>query len=148
MVLGGAGAGGQTSAGTQTGSMTGGDGGGIVVFFAKKVVVTGAINANGGSGASEQGESSTARKVTAGSGAGGSILICSEDVTLGSSLLTAIAGVPVTPSGVEPFIGGAGAVGRIAIHYGRLISGTTNPAANEQQDNDFIQGSPSAYFLE
>jgi hypothetical protein len=138
-VFGGAGSGAETSLGTVTGSSSGSNGGGIVFLFVKELVVTGAINASGAAVSGEQGESSTSRTTTGGSGAGGSVVICCETATLGTGLVTASAGATLTASGAQPFTGGAGAVGRIAVHYGSsIISGTTTPSATTQQDSRLL----------
>jgi hypothetical protein len=105
----------------------GGGGGGIVFITGSSVIVTGSITTNGGAGGN-------AFYGGGGGGAGGSILIKAKIATLGTNLITAIAGAGGLGTGAGNRNGGNGGVGRIRIDYGQTLSGTTNPPASTYQD--------------
>ncbi len=98
----------------------GGYGGGIIDLFSNSLTINGTINANG--------LHDTTWPEYAGDGSGGSVIINSSSITLGSSLLTSNGG------------NGAGK-GRITIYYISSLSGTTTPAAYTQklQSQSFIK---------
>lgn len=149
IIFGGAGGGGAGESNKSDGGTggAGGVGGGIVMFFARNVVATAAITASGGAGANAtNGGGAEEGAGGGGGGGGGSILICGENVALGTAI-AAIAGAGGIHTGSQAADGGAGGTGRIAVHYGRTVTGTTNPTYNSQQDNDFIAGGTTPYFL-
>jgi len=122
----GGGGGGGTDSASNTTSGRGGNGGGIVVIIANEieVITTGTItsdgeNGFGGGGAGQRG--------VGGGGAGGSVLLLSDVLTLGTSLVTTSAGL----GGVGNVMTGPDAsVGRIAINTDTTTStGTTSPSA-------------------
>lgn len=105
----------------------GGNGGGIVAVFFKRIEVQGEVRAGGGSGVNTQ-YSAT------GGGAGGSVLLKGAELWLGSQKVKAFAGPRGGNYGWDPtWRPGDGAVGRVAIYYGQSLSGTTLPAAYTQQ---------------
>lgn len=142
MNLGGAGAGAYTHLGSMTGSTIGGAGGAIFIFISKSVILSSTVSVTGQVAVGEQGESSTSRKTTAGSGAGGSILIISETSTLGTNQATSLGGASDTASGAEPFSGGAGSVGRIAVHHSGTVTGTTSPTFTDVADASLVEATP------
>ena len=97
----------------------GGAGGGIVLIFAKNLLVTGSITCTGGNGS---GADSWAQ---GGGGAGGSIYLKGMNLTVGSGLITANGG---SGGGAG---GGNGGVGRIRLECCNR-SGTTVPVASEK----------------
>ncbi|MCB0052561.1 MAG: hypothetical protein KDE24_23795, partial [Caldilinea sp.] len=104
---------------------SGGSGGGIAVIYAREIVITGGVSANGGIGANSQVNDD------GGSGAGGSILLTAAQATLGQNRVTATGGAA---SGV----GGAGGTGRISVKYCDSATGTTSPPFSGQKINCFI----------
>jgi hypothetical protein len=98
-------------------------GGGIIIIFARTLVVSGSVTADGetaaGSGGTNVGGG--------GGGAGGSILFIVENITLGSNIVTALGSAGRTGVGGSGN-GGAGSNGRIAIARCKVTdAGTTNP---------------------
>lgn len=117
---------------SQDGPATGGNGGGIWVIWAKRIVVTGGLRANGGAGGNTTNPPYGGGGTDdGGGGAGGAILINCETADLGNSLVTATGG-----TGNQG--GGTGSVGRIRINYGRSVSGSTNPSASVSQNGSLI----------
>lgn len=130
--------GGGGGAAETTGSATfsdgggGGAGGGIVILIGKTIVVTGAITANGGQGGT------TAGGWMAGCGAGGSILLKGQNITLGTTKVTATGG-----AGSQ---GGSGGNGRIHVDYSTSLTGTTTPTLDSAQSSLFFDGGGGALF--
>jgi len=93
-------------------------------MIAKTIMVTGAIQANGGHGGQ------TTVDADGGEGAGGSILLKGQAITLGTNLVTALGGVPVDK-------GGSGGDGRIRVEYCDTLTGSTDPPASVQQISCF-----------
>jgi hypothetical protein len=120
MTFGGAGGEGGTRNNTFTTNAVEGYGGGIIVVFSNSITVTGSLNANGQNavaGDSPYGE---------GGGAGGSILLVGNSISIGTSLVTASGGAGANgASGV----GGSGGSGVIRI-VACSLSGTTIPSAS------------------
>jgi len=105
----------------------GGNGGGMVAFFFKRLEVQGEVRAGGGSGVNTQ-YSAT------GGGAGGSIFLKGNQMWLGSQKVKAFAGPRGGNYGWDPtWRPGDGSVGRVAIYYGQSLTGGTLPAAYTQQ---------------
>lgn len=120
IAMGGGGGSGGTRFGSPEYSGAGGRGGGIIILFARKIIVNGQILAKGvaGNGPSRDGQGA------GGGGAGGSILIRSVSATIGTDLIDARGGAGgITPGDQED--GGAGGNGRIRIETCDL-SGTTS----------------------
>jgi len=135
MVFGGGGGGGET-----VNNGYGGNGGGICVMFAKNIMVTGGMNFSGNNG-----NNATSDGGGGGGGAGGSILIVCQSATLGSSLITATGGSGGNGSG-GAYNGGAGGVGRIALHYSGTYSGSTNPTLYANQDTTLVESVGGIFF--
>ncbi len=111
-----------------SGSVYGGDGGGIIIIAATRVNVMGMIYANG-----ENGKSNVEGGF--GGGAGGSIYIVGSDLQLGTMQVAALGGM----GGVgRDQSGGAGGLGRIWVEYCDNITGNTNPSANTQKLDCYI----------
>jgi hypothetical protein len=129
---GGGGSGGND--GNASASGVGGIAGGVVLLICGTVSITGTVVANGNNGNNNSGEFGGGGA----GGAGGSILVKGDNVTLGSSLLTATGGI-----GGEGFstthTGGTGSTGRIHADYGTAISGTTNPTIDSRNDTTLRQ---------
>lgn len=132
MVFGG-GAGGSGDSGPRFAGIAG-NGGGIWVIIAPTINITGASSVNGGDGATQNG--------TGGSGgAGGSFLLKGVNISLGSALITAAAGVGSGGLGGDAS-GVNGSVGRIAIYSPNQsnVTGTTSPTYTFVADNNLSQG--------
>lgn len=127
MTFGGGGGGkGRDSTGGNV-AFDGGEGGGIVLIISKTITITGAINSIGTS------------RTGAGAGAGGSVLLKGQDITLGSSLITAT-------GGVNSYSASAG-TGRIHADYATSLSGTTSPTIDSRQDTSLLEASNFFLFL-
>lgn len=127
MVFGGGGGSGGQDDGSPDGNNHGGAGGGIVLLIGKTITVSGTIVSGGNNGVN----SNASYNGAGGGGAGGSILLKGQNLTLGSTKITALAGSSGT--GSTP-AGGAGAVGRIHADYSSTITGTTTPTIDTRQD--------------
>lgn len=127
MVFGGGGGGGITDNAGSVGG--GGSGGGIIFISATTLTITGAINANGGSGA-------MGSYGGGGGGAGGSILLKVQTATLGTNLVSAAGGGNSVGSGSMK--GSTGGVGRIHLDYYTSYTGTTSPTLDATQDNSLL----------
>lgn len=125
-LLGGGGGGGHTHISSSTGSSVGGAGGGVALIFGATITVHGAIAADGTMASGEQGESTTVRRVTAGSGGGGGVLVRGTNVDMAGGQITAGGGASRMPSGPEPFAGGAGGAGQVRVEHCGAFAG--NPA--------------------
>ncbi|MFA6081342.1 MAG: hypothetical protein WC741_02955 [Patescibacteria group bacterium] len=99
----------------------GGYGGGIIYISATTVTNSGTIKSNGTTGGSST-TSGTSTTGAGGGGAGGSIYILGNSVSLGTTIVTASAGSKGTGGNAA----GNGGVGRIAVG-GPSITGTTSP---------------------
>jgi len=98
----------------------GGYGGGVIFIAADTLSVSGNITSDG-----EDGQIGYKLPIGAGGGgAGGSIKIIGNSLTLGSGLITASGGT----GGDDTYDGGTGGSGRIAIYSPDSISGTTSPS--------------------
>lgn len=119
LFFGGAGSGGaqNQNGGSQRGG-NGGPGGGIILIIASIIAAT-LIENNGGDGLSTDLGNSCGG---GGSGAGGSTRLVARTLTLGSSVITSIAGIP----GVGGAFATSGTIGRIRVESCSL-TGTTNP---------------------
>ena len=118
MMFGGSGAGGkgEANAGSGAGGGDGTNGGGIVLIISPIITATGSIvsgTTNGGNGY----VSGTEGSGGGGSGAGGSLLFKGQNITLGSSIVTATGGTGGTSGGVDSGAGGNGGSGRIHVDY-------------------------------
>ncbi|MHA1842400.1 MAG: hypothetical protein ACTSYW_10540 [Candidatus Heimdallarchaeota archaeon] len=108
---GGGGSGGTQDGGENTG--VGANGGGIIIIFAREMILTGTITANGGIGGT-----CNWKRGAGGGGAGGSILINAITATLGTNKITANGGrggLIEEDCGRLDARGGCGGGGRIAI---------------------------------
>ncbi len=130
--LGGGGAGGYSK---NTGTAgQGGNGAGAILVFANTVAVTGSIQAIGDNG---QAGNSSDKLAQSGAGAGGSILIKSNNANIGTNLIATTGGIHGSGTGTtETIYGGDGGFGRIRIEYNTL-TGSTAPPASTQQVNFF-----------
>lgn len=106
---------------TSTG-MEGAKGSGIIVVFAKKLIVTGTISVKGGNSRTK----TDSRMGTGGAGSAGSFLAKIESGILGTNKIIATGG--------EIFSGTTtGGSGYIRVEYSDTITGTTNPTASTSQ---------------
>lgn len=123
----------------------GGNGGGVILAFAKTIAeVTGTIKANGAAGVAPTGTSGDSAG-GGGGGAGGSILFKCQTINYGSNLVTANGGAGGSVLAPQAGTGGAGAEGRIATYYYTSTAGTTNPIATETSDETL--GDSDGYAL-
>jgi hypothetical protein len=113
----------------------GGAGGGILVIKAGSITVTGLLASRGLAGQGNTTPTCNGASTVdcwdysgpGGGGAGGAVFLSAGQLTVGISLVTAVAGV----GGVGgTTTGGAGGAGRIALRYITAITGTSSPAAN------------------
>lgn len=132
------------SYGGHSAGQVGGDGGGILLPWAKTLTVTGGIQSNGGAGSNINTGSDN---LGAGGGAGGSIYIKSQTPTLGTTLVTATGGAGGTGSDAN-HSGGAGAVGRIHIDYITAPSGTTSPTYDGASDSTLADTPTGSSFTQ
>lgn len=138
-VFGGAGGSGAAAHNNGANGGGGGDGGGLIFIFAKDYTVTGFLYNRGENGENAENPGAGGG---GGGGAGGSTLIVCETATLGTNLLVNTAGSGGNAySGVNLPVGGAGGTGRIAVHHSRTVTGTTNPAFNDQTDTSLVESS-------
>ena len=75
-----------------------------------------------------------------GGGSGGSAIFSVATATLGTNLITVAAGAGGTKVGSDE-AGGAGGVGRIAVHHSGAITGSSTPAFDNTTDTSLIDGS-------
>jgi hypothetical protein len=131
-IFGGGGAGGGRGNNSYE-SGAGGKSGTLIFLIGKTITVTGGITSNGENGANATGVGGTTHGGGGGGGSGGGILIKGQNISLGSTVVTATGGTGGTGiSGGGN--GGAGSVGRIHVDYSGSISGTTNPTLDSTQD--------------
>ncbi|MBS3131731.1 hypothetical protein J4212_04830 [Candidatus Woesearchaeota archaeon] len=124
----GGGAGGSHDNGPLRGQ-DGGAGGGIISIVAKKVVVTGTIQSNG-----QNGNATVNRRGASGAGAGGSVYLKAENLSIGTNLVSVTGGTGGA-AGTQGGGGGSGGVGRIKLDYSS-VSGSSNPAAGATGGTD------------
>jgi hypothetical protein len=113
----------------------GGGGGGILVVKASSITVTGNLSARGTIGQGDATAGCSGSSTTScwdfsgpgGGGAGGSIYLSGDQLAVGTSLVTAVAGGGGLGGSSN---GGAGGVGRIALRYATTITGTSSPAGD------------------
>jgi len=127
--------------GAQGGSMgSGGSGGGMLIIFTKEITSAPTISANGGAGGGGD-------KAGGGGGSGGSVLIVCGSGNLGSNTITALAGARGPSPGDTSLYGGAGSVGRIAVHHSGTVTGTTNPTFTDVTDATLKEKPKGGAFL-
>ena len=130
MALGGGGAGGGADAYADSETSTGGAGGkgaGIVLIIGKTINAPTSIVSNGANGSNAGTVGGSYRHAGGGGGgAGGSILIMGHTVNIGTNKLSTTAGAGGAPSRSEGNNGGAGGKGRIAVYYGKSLSGSVS----------------------
>ncbi|MGB5051468.1 MAG: CARDB domain-containing protein [Caldilineaceae bacterium] len=109
-------------------------GGGIIAIFVRELNISGQITSKG-----ESTSTSTYYANRGGAGAGGSVLVKGETITIGGSGVNVSGGVSDKfTSGGDTAWGGAGGVGRIRVEYCDTLTGTTNPPASTQKLNCYI----------
>jgi hypothetical protein len=145
MIFGGGG-GGAARKNTDRNSGGGASGAGIIVMFGKTISTINKINAVGGIG----GSPGTGYSMPGGgSGAGGSVLICSETVNVGVDKIDVRGGVASTADAP----GGKGGKGRIAVYYGKSLSGSVSSTyygtLTTEEDTDLVeaQGVGTYWFM-
>jgi large repetitive protein len=128
---GGGGGGGSRDTASQT-IAAGGSGAGIICLFGRTITAPNSLTATGGTG----GDGS--RYCDGGGGAGGSILLCGETVDVGTDKLTVVGGAGGSNRG------GAGGRGRIAVYYGKSLSGSISASLygsyTNEQDKSLATG--------
>lgn len=122
--FGGAGGGGRANGG-ETGT-AGGDSGGIFMLFSRIVSSVSGVAMNGANSADGTGGAD------GGGGAGGSVLICCESGSLGSTTITAT-------KGSNTDLNAEGSAGRIAIHHSGTVTGTTSPTFEDVSDASMVE---------
>lgn len=134
----GGGGGGGVCGWERCGSGTGGNGGGIVAFFAQNISVTGAISSRG-TGGQNGDQGGWAGPGAGGGGAGGSIFIATKSGNSASNAIDASYGAGGTVwDGGRPSESGRGGVGRIRLEYCEEFVGSANPSASTQKLNCFM----------
>ncbi|TAK60118.1 MAG: hypothetical protein EPO22_09555, partial [Dehalococcoidia bacterium] len=119
MSLGGGGGGGSGSADGM--SYGGGSGAGMVVIVGTTIAMTGGIAANGGDNGGAPTICPNSSKALGGGGGGGSILVRTQNATLGTGTIIAVGGSGASRCGDAG--SASGAVGRIRVEYCTSISG-------------------------
>ena len=105
---------------------SGASGGAIFILISKSITLSAGVTVNGGSAI----DCADGEGACGGGGAGGSVLGVCDTATLGTNQITATAGGTST-TGAD---GGAGSVGRIAVHHSGTVTGTTNPTFVDVDD--------------
>jgi hypothetical protein len=131
---GGGGAGGDSFSGAAPGGQ-GGNGGGMILIFASKIVVTAAMDADGGAGDGNNNDAGAGA-----GGAGGSIFLKAVEAIIGTDLITARGGIGGTSTGAFNGKAGDGSAGRIRIEACK-ITGSTIPSANTSEGGHPFCGS-------
>lgn len=131
---GGGGAGGDDFSGGSVGG-DGGDGGGVLLIFAAKIVVTAAIDLDGGDGVGNNNGAGCGA-----GGAGGSLFLKAIEAIIGTNLITARGGIGGTSTGAFNGKATDGSPGRIRIEACK-ITGTSIPSANESKGGHPFCGS-------
>ena len=131
------------------GDKNGGNGGGMVFVFADNISTSGLIYCNGGNGVN-----ATSGYGASGGGAGGSILVCGGTVNIGTNKLSTTGGKGGTNGGdPNQGAGGAGGKGRIAVYYGKSLSGSVSSTyygtLTTEKDTDLVeaQGVGTYWFM-
>ncbi len=125
MTFGGSGGSGRHSGGQA------GRSGGMAVIFAKDITVAGLISSDGGT------NSVTPLSSGDGGGSGGAILIQAETAAMGTNKVHASKGAGGVGTDND---GGDGGVGRIAVHYGTSVSGSSvDPSFNSYENSNLIE---------
>ncbi|MFM7204823.1 MAG: thrombospondin type 3 repeat-containing protein [Myxococcota bacterium] len=107
----------------------GGGGGGVIFIQAGTLTVTGSIVSNGANGVQD--------RSSGGAGAGGSIWLGAQSMSLGTNLVTALGGTSSSDP-YCPVTAGLGGAGRIALYYGNTPVGSTNPTATSKASVSFL----------
>lgn len=120
-------------------NIAGASGSGIVILFTKDISISGAINVSGVQ------PSSTTQEGGCGAGAGGHVLIACETASVGTNLITSVAGT----GGVSVNVGqgGASSAGRITIHHSGTVTGTTNPTFTDVTDSSLVESGGSFFAI-
>jgi hypothetical protein len=138
MVMGGGGAGGGRNDANPSNAAGGGAGGKIISIFAKTITAPTNILSRGGAGGSAN------NSADGGGGAGGSILIVGGTVDIGSDKLS-------TTGGLNGGGGASGGKGRIAVYYGRTLTGSVSSSLygslTTEQDLTLKEGSGFLAFF-
>lgn len=117
----------------------GGAGGGVVVISAQTLTVGGSIDASGAPGEGDvtrpDEDCNTVDECwdyagPGGGGAGGSILLSADSLSVGAQSVTATGGAGGLGLEEDAGDGGDGAAGRIVLHHGGTFEGTTTPSAS------------------
>ncbi|WP_423226410.1 CARDB domain-containing protein [Candidatus Amarolinea aalborgensis] len=139
MALGGGGGGGASGGRNGCGSdgFDGANGGGAIVLLARQFNIQGTVVSSGNQGSGSS-SGNAWDEAAGGSGSGGSILLRSESIAMGTNRINALGGPRVVKSNGAPNYGGAGGVGRIRIEYCESMSGSTNPPASNQKLDCYI----------
>ncbi len=136
LVPGGAGGGGMTTNGGES-MGTGASGSATIIGYIKNIVNVTGININGGKG----GDGNQANAGGGGGSAGGNVLFVCQTATLGTNVITAIAGSGGSPAG------GNGGTGRITVHHSGVVTGTTNPTFTDVVDLSLTEKGVGLFIL-
>lgn len=132
---GGGGAGALDTAGERGIGGAGGSGGGVVFIRGRVLTVDGAVDANGTDGARGCGalndycaRAATSEAGSGGGGAGGSIYLVANELSLGPATLSAVGGLGAESAAVSGNFGGDGGAGRIRLDFFTLNGFTVGSA--------------------
>lgn len=127
-------------------SSRGGNGGGAVIIFAKEIYLNNNIWAKGENGLPKPSGNSCG----SGGGAGGAVLLCGHLVNIGSNKINTQGGSGSLGTGTNTR-GGNGGKGRIAIYYGKPLSGSVSSSYYgsywTEQDPDLIEKFGGSFLL-
>jgi hypothetical protein len=143
MVFGGGGGGATGTAGSHTTTAIngGGNGGGIIILISNSITMSSTATVGGGA------VTTSGVRILGGAGAGGSVLLICGIATLGTNNITSLGGA----AHGSPETGGAGAVGRIAIHHSGTVTGTTSPTFDDTSEPTLVETSGASvgysYFM-
>lgn len=137
-----AGAGGGNAVSNVTSTGDGGDAGADFLIFAKEVDNNGTVTIDGANGTNAMDGASVLSG--GGSGAGGNGLWVVEKGDL-SNTSTATGGARTEEAGNSGNYGGAGSVGRFAVHHSGTVTGTTSPTFDDTTDGT-LRESSGAFF--
>ena len=132
----GGGGGGARSRSTAVGGSVGGRGGGAILLRSRRIEVPGTVLANGLPAEGIVTETGSDRRLTAGAGAGGSLLLSAAEFDFGPGRIEALGAerIEIPPEEVPIFrmSGGAGGAGRTRLEFCDMRAGGVPPTANVQ----------------
>jgi len=122
----------------------GSSGAGIILIFANEATLSGLLLSKGANGISNSSD-----RGGAGGSAGGSVLICSSIIDIGTNKISSIGGSG--GYGNDGTTGGAGSKGRVAIYYGTSLTGSLSSTYygtyTAEEDESLVEAVEGGAFL-